>query len=317
MKITTMPIGNLREVFVTKTPQGGRNRLLTHPETNKALEPTALGGPVLKAEDGDFREELWKWMASKDNPFFARSFVNRVWGHYFGVGIVNPVDDFSLANPASNEKLLDALAADFVKNKYDVRAIEKTVLMSRTYQLSSTPNETNKFDKVNFARSYVRPLMAEVVVDVLNTALGTSEKWTAGEAPAGARCIEVGASRVQNPNVNAMLRVFGRPARASACDCERSMDPALPQKLTLLADPGIQQKLKANDNRLAALLKKESDDGKALEELFLATLSRLPTDKEKKLFEEYKADNKKLSRRDLFTDALWALINTTEFIFNH
>ena len=95
------------------------------------------------------------------------------------------------------------------------------------------------------------------------------------------------------------------------------MDPALPQKLTLLADPGLQGKLRANDNRLAALLKKESDDGKALEELFLATLSRLPTEKEKKLFAEYKEENSKLSRRELFTDALWALINTTEFIFNH
>lgn len=323
MPVTFMPIGQLKEVYVAKLPQGGgrgnAGRLLTHPDTNKPLPPTALGGPELKAtkDDGDVREELWKWMASKENPFFAKSFVNRIWGHYFGIGIVNPVDDFSLANPPSNEKLLDALAADFVKNKFDVRAMEKAILMSRTYQLSSTPNQTNKFDKINYARSYIRPLMAEVVVDVVNAALGTSERWQVGEAAANARCIEVGASRVQNVNVNAMLRVFGRPARASACDCERTMDPALPQKLTLLADPGLQGKLKANDNRLAELLKKESDDGKALEELFLAVLSRLPTEKEKKLFAEYKEENAKMSRRELFNDALWALINTTEFIFNH
>jgi hypothetical protein len=316
-----MPLAQLREVFVSRTPLGGKGgagKLLLDPHTNKPLPAKTLGGPeVVTKADEDPREALWKWMTSKDNPFFARSFVNRVWGHYFGVGIVNPVDDFSLANPASNEKLLDALAADFIKSKYDIRAMEKTVLMSRTYQLSSTPTQTNKFDKINYARSYVRPLMAEVVVDVLNGALGTSEKWTAGEAPAGARAIEVGASRVQNQNVNALMRVFGRPPRTTACDCERSMDPALPQKLTLMADAGLVQKLKAPNNRLGDVLKNQSDDGKALEELFLATLSRLPTQKEKKFFEEHKKDNEKQSRRELFTDTLWALINTTEFIFNH
>jgi hypothetical protein len=113
-----------------------------------------------------------------------------------------------------------------------------------------------------------------------------------------------------------VFRVFGRPARASACDCERTMDPALPQKLFLLADTGLKQKLDGQ-NRLDALLKEEEDDGKALEELFLATLTRLPTDKERQWFEDYKKEKTGIARRKLFTDTLWALINTTEFIFNH
>jgi hypothetical protein len=195
--------------------------------------------------------------------------------------------------------------------------------MSRTYQLSSTPNETNRLDKNNFARSYIRPLMAEVVVDMLNAALGVKETWQRGEAPAGARAIEVGASRVQNASVNYVFRVFGRPPRTSACDCERAMDPALPQKLFLLADPTLQQKLRASDNRLGSILADKKDDLEALEELFLGALARRPTAREKEAFVAYRDGKWKdqtktpANRRAVFADALWAVINTTEFIFNH
>ena len=116
--------------------------------------------------------------------YFARAFVNRVWAHYFGIGLVDPVDDFSQANPPTNARLLDALAKDFVAHDYDIRHLERTILESRTYQRSSVPNESNKFDKNNFARSYIRPMMAEVVVDVLDAALGTEEDW-GNDAPEG------------------------------------------------------------------------------------------------------------------------------------
>src|SRR5262249_9470187 len=152
--------------------------------------------------------------------------------------IVHPVDDFSLANPPSNGKLLDALATSFVETGYDVRALERAILRSRTYQLSSTANETNRFDRNNYARAYVRPLMAEGVVDVVNGALGTSEKWGPEVRP-GARAIEIGASRVQNGAVAYAFRVFGRPPRSTACDCERAMEPGLPQKLFLMADGAL------------------------------------------------------------------------------
>ncbi len=320
VKVNTLPVAPLREVFV-----GRAGRLLADPQTNRPLTPRVLGGPEVRVKQGeDPRVALFEWMRSPQNPFFARSFVNRVWGHYFGVGIVHPVDDFSLANPPSNPALLDALAADFLKKKYDLRAIEKTILLSRTYQLSSTPNPTNRLDRINYARSYIRPLLAEVVVDTLNAALGTSEKWAPAEAAAGARAIEVGASRVQNPNVNYVFRVFGRPPRTTACDCERAMDPALPQKLFLLSDANLQAKLRAPQNRLGELLKAKSEDLEVLEELFLATLARLPTDRERQWFLDYRTkkvpaagDRGGQARRALFVDTLWALINTTEFIFNH
>src|SRR5262249_49953222 len=156
----------IREVYIA-----GKNKTLPHPDTNQPLAPRTLGGPEIKVKAGDDpRVALFDWMRSPDNPFFARSFANRVWGHYFGVGIVHPLDDSSLANPPSNDKLLDALAKEFIEHKFDIRHLERTILNSRTYQLSSRANATNKLDTNNYARSYVRPMMAEVVLDVINSA---------------------------------------------------------------------------------------------------------------------------------------------------
>jgi hypothetical protein len=156
-------------------------------------------------------------------------------------------------------------------------------------------------------------MMAEVVVDVLNDALGVKEKF-GPEAPPDCRAIEVGASRL-NGNVAQAFRVFGRPPRTSACDCERTMDPGLTQKLYLMSDDSLLGKIKAPDNRLKQLLADKSKDDEALEELFLATLSRVPTEKERDKFAGYRATHK--DRRAAFADALWALVNTKEFILNH
>src|SRR5262249_3099441 len=149
----------------------------------KPLPARALGGPEIKGKPGeDPRVALFDWMRLPDNPFFARSFVNRVWGHYLGVGLVDPVDNFSLANPPSNPKLLDALAKDFVEHRYDIRHLERAILNSCVYQLSSETNAANRLDRRNYAHGYVRPMMAEVVVDVLDAALGVKEKF-GPEAP--------------------------------------------------------------------------------------------------------------------------------------
>jgi hypothetical protein len=253
-------------------------------------------------------------MQSPDNPYFARSFVNRVWAHYFGVGLVEPVDDFSQANPPTNARLLDALAKEFVEHEFDIRHLERTIVQSATYQRSAVPNESNKFDKNNFARGYVRPMMAEVVVDVLNAALGTEENW-GNEAPKARKMVEVGSSRVQNQNLGYVLRIFGRPPRTTACDCERTFDPALPQTLYRMTDQGILQKLNDRNNRLTHLLKSNATDDEILDELFVACLTRPPTEEERAGFARHRAANK--SRVEAFQDTLWALINTREFILNH
>jgi hypothetical protein len=300
----------VREVFISD-----QARSLANPDVKQSLPAKALGGPPIKVEKGkDARVELFQWLRAPDNPFFARSIVNRVWGHYFGVGIVDPVDDFSLANPPTNAKLLDALTKDFIEHKYDLRYLEQTILNSRVYQLSSSTNATNKYDRNNYSHAYLRPMMAEVVVDVLNSALGTTENF-GPEAPTGCRAIEVGASRVQNPTIAYAFRTFGRPPRTSACDCERAMEPALPQKLFLMTDPALQAKFTAPKGRLKELLDARKSDGVTLDELFLATLSRLPTEADRKWFEDYRKPEK--DRQAAFSGALWALINTREFILNH
>ena len=215
------PIPRLREVYLSERP-----RRLSHPDTGAALVPKALGGPELNGADP--REALADWITRPDNPFFACAFVNRVWAHYFGVGLIDPVDDLSASNPPSNGRLLDALAEDFAQNGYDIRRLERTILVSRTYQLSSTPNDTNRRDRTNFARSYPRPMMAEAVLDVLNDALGTKEEFGADAAgrvaggrggdeprPSGSRREGVPRIRPADPHFYLRLRAPGRP-RATA-----------------------------------------------------------------------------------------------------
>lgn len=306
-KAPQLPI--LREMFL------GKQALRPNPETGKAPIPKALGGPEFPVKTGtDLRAELFQWMRRPDNPFFARSFVNRVWAHYFGIGIIEPVDDFSQANPPSNPALLDAMAKDFVEHHYDIRRLERAILMSRTYQLSSRPNYTNRLDRKNFSHAQIRPMMAEVFVDVQNSALGVSENFGT-EAPGNVHMIEVGTSRLNNGNLNYVLRIFGRPPRTTACDCERAMDPALPQTLYRMTDQVLLAKLRQKNNHLQQLLAAKKSDSEILEELFLATLTRFPTAAEKAAFEKHRAAER--NRETAFQDVLWALLNTREFVLNH
>src|SRR5438874_13365521 len=154
--------------------------------------------------------------------------------------------------------------------------------MSRTCQLGFDTNATNKLDKTNFSHAYIRPLMAEQVVDLLNSALGVEEQFTGVDAaPVGTKMVEVGSSRLANQNLAYMLRIFGRPPRTTACDCERAMEPALPQTLFRMTDPTLMGKLRDKSNRAARLAKSKLTDEQAVEELFLAALTRPPTDREK------------------------------------
>jgi hypothetical protein len=301
------PVPRLREVYVTNH----RSRALPHPVTEARLPARALGGPAIE-DKGDLREGLFRWMVRPDNPYFARSFVNRVWAHYFGVGLVEPVDNFSVANPPSNEQLLDALARNFVEHRYDIRWLERTILNSRTYQLSSTPNRTNVRDRTNYARALARPMLAEVVLDVLNSALGTIEDF-GGDAPLRSRAIEVASNQVRAAYAARVFRVFGRPARAATCDCERPAAPAVPQTLFLMSDPILLSKIASG--RLGNLLKETRSDAERVEELFLATLSRFPDRDERQAALEHLKDAR--DRQTAYVDVVWALINTREFILNH
>ncbi len=313
-------VNPIREmVFATAAGNGKVPAAKPIPMTTRVVEPKALGGPALPHKAGvDTRAALADWMTDAKNPLFAKSFVNRVWAHYFGVGLVNPVDDFSLANPPTNPRLLDALAAEFVGSGYDLRKLERLVLVSRTYQSSYDDNASNKFDTNNFSRAYVRPLMAEQVVDVLNAALGVDEKFVGPEAmPAGTKMVEVGASRLQNANLAFALRIFGRPPRTTACDCERASEPALPQSLFRMTDPAVLAKFNDPTGRAVTLAKGGKPDADVVEEAFLATLTRKPTAAESAEAVKHLAGTTGKARIDGVVDLFWALINTREFILNH
>jgi hypothetical protein len=185
-----------------------------------------------------------------------------------------------------------------------------------TYQLSSRTNESNKFDKNNYSHSYVRPLMAEQVVDVLNSGIGVEETFSSTDAPAGLKMSEVGSSRIANQNLAYILRIFGRPPRTTACDCERAAEPALPQTLFRMTDPTLDAKIRNANSRATKLGRdKTVTDESAIEELFLGTLSRFPTAKERTAAIDYLKTSK--TRLEGMQELLWSLINTREFILNH
>ncbi len=301
------PIPRLSEIFLSGQP----SRRLVDPVTGRPLAPKALGGPELSGA-GDPRVRLFAWLSQPENPYFARSFVNRVWAVYFGAGLVDPVDGFSVANPPSNSRLLDALAAGFVAQGYDIRGLERSILRSRAYQRTSEPSDGNLDDHGNFARALPKPMMAEVLVDALNTALGVAGDFGA-DAPKGARAIEIATNRVTSPDLARVFRIFGRPARVAICDCERPDKPALPQTLFLMTDAALLDKIKSG--RLKDLVGSDRCDREVVEELFLATLSRPPDDDEARAALDHL--RRRPDRTSGLADVVWALINTREFVLNH
>ncbi|MGO9465218.1 MAG: DUF1549 and DUF1553 domain-containing protein [Isosphaeraceae bacterium] len=304
---TLPPIPRLRETYVSEYP----SRRLADPATGRPIAPKALGGPELPSA-GDPRERFFGWLTQPGNPYFARSIVNRIWAVYFGTGLVDPVDGFSVANPPSNARLLEALAAGFVAEKFDIRRLERSILRSRAYQRSSEPAGGNLDDRGNFARALPRTMMAEVLVDALNQALGVAGDF-GPDAPKGARAIEIATNRVASPDLARVFRIFGRPARVAVCDCERPSKPALPQALFLMTDAALFDKIKSG--RVKALAASDRCDALAVEELFLATLSRLPDDDESRAALDRL--RMRTDRASGLIDVLWALINTREFMLNH
>jgi len=257
----------------------------------------------------DRRAVLAVWLTSPENPFFAKSVVNRVWFHLTGKGIVDPVDDFRESNPSSNDELLDTLAKDFVANKFDLRHLIRTIMTSRTYQLSAQPNDLNKDDTKYFSHAVTKLLTAEQLLDAICDVTAVPEKYAG--LPAGTRAIQLPDGEVNHP----FLKTFGQPARELACECERESDSNLAQALQLINGPTVNDKLRSATNRVGKLLAKKSADRAMLDELYLATLSRTPTDEDVKVSLEYLAKN--ADKRKAWEDVHWALINSKEFLFRH
>jgi len=288
-------------------PDGGGAR---HPTSGELMTPHGLDGPeVVSSEDQDPRQGLVDWMAAPDNPYFARALANRLWAHFMSRGLVEPIDDMRITNPPSNAELLDALARDFVAHKFDVKHLIRTIMDSSAYQLSSEPAEGNAQDRQNYARAYPRRLSAEVMLDAIDQVTGTTEDFSG--LPRGMRTIALPDESVGSY----FLDVFGRPARETACECERPREANLAQALHLLNSSDIQNKVGAPPGRLAGLLKAKASDAVIADELYLAALGRSPKESEARAVLDYVA--KQPDRKVGFEDAFWAILNTKEFLFNH
>ncbi len=287
-----------------------------NPRTGKAVTPAGFGSePMRIAPEEDPRQRLVDWMAAPENPFFARTLVNRYWKHFFSRGLVEPEDDMRETNPATNPLLLDALADHFIASKFDMKDLVRTICQSTTYQLSSLPNEYNANDQQNFSRYYPKRLSAEVLLDSVDVVTASSTRFPG--VPPGTRAMQLPDSGFNSY----FLSVFGRPEGNSACECERSDEANLSQGLHLINSADLFAKLSANSGRAALLA---TDSQKTLPEkirnFYLSTVSRPPTEDELATVTEYverKSQEKSSSVALACEDVLWALINTKEFLFNH
>jgi hypothetical protein len=292
--------------YASATPTTGEK----DPTTGKTPVPKFLDGEVGKfSPDEDPRHALVDWMAKPGNPFFSKAFVNRMWGHFLGRGIVSEADDLRETNPPSNPELLEWLADDFTKHKYDMKHVIRAILNSRVYQLSAEPTEFNKHDRQNFARYYARRMPAEVFLDAVNFTCGVRGGFSG--VSANARAIDLPHEGFGSY----FLDTFDRPKRVTVCECERSTGATLGQVLLLANSDEVENKIADGNGRVSKFFKDKKPVGDMIEELYLTALSRPPTAAEKKRLVEY-VENAKDKQRAV-EDVLWAILNTREFMFNH
>jgi hypothetical protein len=281
-----------------------------HPVGGRIMAPKFLGGEIADVKTQDRRKVLADWLASPENPYFARNLANIVWAHFMGRGIIDPVDDGRVSNPPSNPELLDALAKKFTEYKYDFQKLVRDICRSRIYQLSTQSNATNENDTRNFAKGPIRRIRAEVLLDVISELTETPNKFRG--LPLGARAVQIADGKTSNY----FLTTFGRASRETVCSCEVKMDPNLSQALHLLNGDTVNQRI-VQGGVVKKLLAAGKTPEQIAEDLFIRCLTRKPTTQElSKIFGVAKPEDKAKNAQDL-EDVFWALLNANEFIFNH
>ncbi|QEH37871.1 Bacterial Ig-like domain (group 2) [Aquisphaera giovannonii] len=298
--------GNQPEEEVIFSTQAGEVR---QPRTGRVMKPKALGGPVLDGAGPDRRVRLASWLTGAENPFFARCLVNRVWYHLMGRGIVEPVDDFRDSNPPSNDELLDGLARRFVHDGYSLKRLIRTIVLSRTYALSSGSTPGNADDEVYFSHAATRMLPAEVLLDAISAVTGTATTFEG--LPRGSRAAQIPDGKLDNP----FLKTFGRPARELTCECERECDPNLSEALQLIGGATVNGKLHDDHGRVAGLAASGLPPEDIARQLYRAALTREPSPGELEAAVRHLRSGADL--RPSIEDLGWALINSKEFLFRH
>jgi hypothetical protein len=284
-----------------------------HPRTGQIVKPKPLGdgGATSSEEPDDRRRILANWLADRSNPALAKNIVNRYWGYYFGRGLVHPIDDLRVTNPASCPELFDELAKDLIAHDYDVKRLLRLLMQSRVYQSSSEGSSTADFDSENkyFTHYTVKRLSAEQLLDAVDSVCGTQERFNG--LPEGYRACTLPDTSIPSR----FLDAFGRPRREIACECERTDSPNMAQALQLLTGSLLNAKVQNPQGRIGAIIKKKAKPEEAVRELYFASYCRPPSDAELKAAASLvgQAPNLKEGLEDL----LWAMLNSREFQFVH
>jgi hypothetical protein len=303
-QIGRKPTEDPRELVVFNSGSGEIN----HPVGGRRMAPKYLGGEIPDVTGKDRRGLMAEWLASPKNPYFATNLSNMVWTHFFGLGIINEVDDVRVSNPPSNSELLQELGKKFTEYNYDFKRLVKDIVLSNTYQLSTQTNPSNESDTKNFSHSSIRRIKAETFLDCISQVTETKNKFPG--LPLGARAVQIADGQVSNY----FLTTFGRATRESVCSCEVKLDPTLSQSLHLLNGDATTQRI-TQGNLIGKLLKDKKTPEEILDEIYMRCLSRMPSADEKtKVLALVNAEKDK---KQVLEDAFWAVLNTREYMFNH
>lgn len=293
-----------REIVVFNSGGGE----VAHPVGGRAMPPKYLGGPQPDVAGKDRRMVLAQWLASPENPYFATSVANRVWDHFFGIGIVQPVDDIRISNPASNPELFQALGDKLTSYNYDFKQLVRDICNSKTYQRSTERNASNEADELNFAHSRVRRIRAESLLDCVSEVTETKDKFQG--LPLGARAVQI----ADGGTSTYFLNTFGRSTRATVCSCEVKTDPTLSQSLHMINGDTIEGKIRGG-----GLIGRQLAAGKTpdqlIESIYIRCLSRKPSPEELVKLKAAVAEEKEPQKA--LEDIFWAVLNSREFVFNH
>ncbi len=312
----------LRTLFLASSGE------LDQPLTGKPQPPTPLDGEPMAFDDpSDRRVHLANWLTAPENPYFSRSVANRIWANFMGRGLVENVDDMRVSNPPTNEPLLAAMADFIIEQQYDLKKLMRLILQSETYQRSSQPIEGNFADDRFYSRYYPRRLMAEVLLDAVSqvsevpTAFtlithGPADTRETKAYPLGTRALQLYDSAV----VSQFLSTFGRNNRDIVCECERSNKPSMIQVLNIANGTTINEKLKDENSCVSKAMTLENSTEsimKTINEAYLKTFSRLPSNEEFENVLQVLTNVDEVSRREAIEDLYWSLMSSREFLFQH
>ena len=283
---------------------------VNHPVTGKPMPPKFLGGAKPDVAGKDRRVVMANWLASPDNPYFAKNLSNMVWNHFFGMGIINEVDDVRISNPASNQELLDALGVKFTGYNYDFKKLVRDICTSAAYQRSTVATKSNAGDARNFARGPIRRIRAETMLDIISQVTDTKNKFPG--LPQGARAVQI----ADGVTSNYFLTTFGRPSRETVCACEVRLEPTLSQSLHLMNGDTVSPKIQAG-NLVGKMLAEKKTTAQIVEQIYLRAVSRAPTPVELKNLSDAVNAAPPAGKQQSLEDIFWALLNSREFMFNH